>query len=238
MRIIIALDIIGGKCVRLTKGDFATSKIYSENPLEIARQVVDHGIKYIHLVDLDGTREKRIVNHGILESIAGLYGLEVDFGGGIRSEEDLRIAFGSGAKQVTCGSIAVTDPDRVSSWIREWGPDRIILGADSLKRKIATEGWAEDSGSDIIQFITAYRSRGIKYAICTDIEKDGMLQGPSEDLYRELIASVPGINLIASGGITTIGQIMRLSKSGCEWAIIGKDLYEGLLNLKELSTLC
>jgi len=238
VRIIIALDIIGGKCVRLTKGDFATSKIYSENPLDIARKVLDHGIKHIHLVDLDGAREKRIVNHGVLERIAGLAGLEVDFGGGIRSEEDLRIAFGSGAKQITCGSIAVTDTPRVTAWIREWGSDRIILGADSLNRKIATEGWAEDSGSDIIQFITAYRSRGIKYVICTDIEKDGMLQGPSEDLYREIIASVPGISLIASGGITTTGQIMSLSEAGCEGAIIGKALYEGLLNLKELSALC
>ncbi len=238
MRIIIALDIIGGKCVRLTKGNFATSKIYSENPLEIARQVLDHGIKYIHLVDLDGAREKRIVNKKILELIAGLEGLEVDFGGGIRSEEDLRIAFGSGARQVTCGSIAVTDAPRVTAWIHEWGPDRIILGADSLDRKIATEGWAEDSGSDIIQFITGYRLRGIKYAICTDIEKDGMLQGPSEDLYREIIAAVPGISLIASGGITTTGQIKRLSDAGCEGAIIGKALYEGLLNLKQLSTLC
>lgn len=237
MRIIIALDIIGGKCVRLTKGDFSTKKIYSENPLEVARMIEDHGIRYIHLVDLDGALEKRVINYKTLEKIASGTTLEIDFGGGVRSDDDLDIAFDSGAKQVTCGSISLKNGALVLEWLAKWSSERIILGADSINRKIATEGWIESSDSDIIKFISEYRSKGIKYTICTDIEKDGMLQGPSTDLYKEIL-EIPGINLIASGGITSPGQIEELSLIGCEGAIIGKALYEGILNLKDLSRLC
>jgi phosphoribosylformimino-5-aminoimidazole carboxamide ribotide isomerase len=237
VRIIIALDIIDGKCVRLTKGDFSTKKIYNENPLEVARQVEANGIKYLHLVDLDGTLKKRVVNYKILEKIAAGTSLRIDFGGGIRSNEDLYIVFSSGARQVTCGSMAVTSQAVFLEWLSKWGQEKIMLGADSVNRKIVSEGWAESSDSDIIRFITDYRSKGIKYAICTDIDKDGMLRGPAVDLYKEIL-EIPGISLIASGGITSIKDIEELSLIGCEGAIIGKALYEGILNLKDLSRLC
>lgn len=237
MRIIIALDIIDGKCVRLTKGDFSTKKIYNENPLDVARRVEDSGIKYIHLVDLDGALKKRVVNYKILEKISAGTSLRIDFGGGIRSDDDLYIVFNSGARQVTCGSIAVTNQPLVLEWLSKWGREKIMLGADSVNRKIATEGWSESSDSDIIKFITDYRSRGIKYAICTDINKDGMLKGPSVSLYKEIL-KIPGLKLIASGGITSIKDIEELSLIGCEGAIIGKALYEGILDLEDLSRLC
>ena len=237
MRIIVALDILEGKCVRLTKGDFKTSKVYNENPLEVARQVEDSGIRYLHLVDLDGALKKKVVNYRILEKIAAGTNLKIDFGGGIRSDDDLHIVFSSGARQITCGSIAAGSPALFLDWLSKWGQEKIILGADSVGRKIATEGWAQSSGPDIIKFISGYRSKGIKYAICTDIEKDGMLKGPSFDLYKEIL-EIPGIKLIASGGITSVKDITELSSCGCEGAIIGKSLYEGLLDLKDLSRLC
>jgi phosphoribosylformimino-5-aminoimidazole carboxamide ribotide isomerase len=237
MRIIIAIDIIEGKCVRLTKGDFSTKKIYNENPLEVARQIEDNGIKYIHLVDLDGALKKRVVNYKILEKISAGTSLKIDFGGGIRSDDDLYIVFSSGARQVTCGSIAVASKPLVLEWLSKWGREKIMLGADSVNRKITIEGWTESSDSDIIKFIAGYRSKGIKYTICTDIEKDGMLHGPSTDLYKEIL-EIPGINLIASGGISSIKDIEELSQIGCEGAIIGKALYEGILDLKDLSRLC
>ena len=237
MRIIVALDIIEGKCVRLTKGDFSTKKIYNENPLEVARQVEDSGIKYIHMVDLDGALKKHVVNYKILEKIAAGTSLKIDFGGGIRSDDDLYIVFSSGARQVTCGSIAVTSQPQVLEWLSKWGREKIMLGADSVNRRIATEGWAESSDSDIVEFISAYRTKGIKYAVCTDIDKDGMLKGPSVDLYKEILG-IPGLSLIASGGITSVKDIEELSLIGCEGAIIGKALYEGVLDLKEISRLC
>jgi phosphoribosylformimino-5-aminoimidazole carboxamide ribotide isomerase len=237
MRIIIALDIIDGKCVRLTKGDFSTKKIYNENPLEVARRIEDSGLKYIHLVDLDGALKKRVVNYKILEKISAATSLRIDFGGGIRSDDDLYIVFNSGARQITCGSIAVTNQPLVIEWLSKWGREKIMLGADSVNRKIATEGWSESSDSEILKFITDYRSRGIKYTVCTDINKDGMLKGPSIGLYKEIL-EIPGLNLIASGGITSIKDIEELSLIGCEGAIIGKALYEGILDLKELSQLC
>jgi len=237
VRIIVALDIMEGKCVRLTKGDFSTKKIYNENPLEVARQVEDNGIKYIHIVDLDGALKKRVVNYKILEKIAAGTSLKIDFGGGIRSDDDLYIVFSSGARQVTCGSIAVTSQPLVLEWLSKWGQEKIMLGADSVNRKIVTEGWKESSDSDIIKFISDYKSKGIKYIVCTDINKDGMLQGPSFDLYEEIL-KIRGIKLIASGGITSIKDIEELSLIGCEGAIIGKALYEGILDLKDLSRLC
>lgn len=237
MRIIIALDILEGKCVRLTKGDFNTTVIYNENPLEVAKQVEDHGLKYIHLVDLDGAKSKRIINYRILEKIAAGTSVQVDFGGGIRSSDDLKIAFNSGAKQVTSGSISVINPGLFLEWLSEWGPEKIILGADCKDRMMATEGWTESSDSDIIKFIGDYIMKGVKYTICTDIEKDGMMKGPSTDLYKEIL-EIGKVNLIASGGISSVKDIEELSEAGCEGAIIGKALYEGILNLKELSRLC
>jgi phosphoribosylformimino-5-aminoimidazole carboxamide ribotide isomerase len=237
MRIIVALDILEGKCVRLTKGDFSTKKIYNENPLEVARQVEDNGIKYIHLVDLDGALKKRVVNYKILEKIAAGTSLKIDFGGGIRCDDDLYTVFSSGARQVTCGSIAVTSQLLFLEWLSKWGQEKIMLGADSINRRIATEGWAESTDSDIIKFIADYRSKGIKYAVCTDIDKDGMLKGPSVDLYKKIL-EIPGLKLIASGGISSVKDIEELSLIGCEGAIIGKALYEGILDLKDLSRLC
>jgi phosphoribosylformimino-5-aminoimidazole carboxamide ribotide isomerase len=237
MRIIIAIDVIGGKCVRLTKGDFSTSKIYNKNPFEVARQIEENGIQFVHLVDLDGARLKRIVNHKILEKIAKKTSLKVDFGGGIRSAEDLKTAFEYGASQVTCGTTAVYDPERFIEWLSAYGPERIILGADSINRKVSTNGWIENTDQDIVKFISDYFEKGVRYTICTDIEKDGMLQGPSVSLYREII-NITGVNLIASGGITTIRDIEVLKEAGCEGSIIGKAVYEGKLTLKELSRQC
>jgi len=237
MRIIIAIDIIGGKCVRLTKGDYNTSKVYNEDPLEVARQIEDSGIRFIHLVDLDGARTSRIVNHKILENIASKTSMIVDFGGGIRSDEDLKVAFENGASQVTCGSTAVYDPDSFMKWLSAYGPERIILGADSLSNKVSTNGWLQNTDQDIVKFITGYFEKGVRYTICTDIDKDGMLQGPSVKLYKDILAATK-VNLIASGGITTIRDIEELIEAGCEGSIIGKAVYEGKLTLKELSRLC
>lgn len=237
MRIIIAIDIIGGKCVRLTKGDYSTLKIYNEDPLEVARQIEDSGIRFIHLVDLDGARTSRIVNHKILENITSKTSMKVDFGGGIRSDKDLKIAFENGASQVTCGSTAVYDPDSFIKWLSDYGPERIILGADCLSNKVSTNGWLQNTEQDIVKFITGYFEKGVRYTICTDIDKDGMLQGPSVKLYKDILAAAK-VNLIASGGITTIGDIEELIEAGCEGSIIGKAVYEGKLTLKELSRLC
>ena len=237
MRIIIAIDILDGKCVRLAKGDYSTSKIYNDDPVEIARQIEDNGIQFIHLVDLDGARSKRIVNHKILKKIASETSLKVDFGGGIRSAKDIETAFEYGASQVTCGSTAVYDPESFLKWLSDFGPERIILGADSVGKKIFINGWAQNTEQDIVKFIRDYFEKGVRYAICTDIEKDGMLMGPSVSLYNEILA-VAQLNLVASGGITTILDIEALQKAGCEGSIIGKAVYEGKLTLKEIGRLC
>jgi phosphoribosylformimino-5-aminoimidazole carboxamide ribotide isomerase len=237
MRIIVALDIIEGKCVRLTKGDFSTKKVYNEDPLHFARQVEDSGLKYLHLVDLDGAKNKKIENIKVLEKIAEKTSLKIDFGGGLRTYEDLITVFNAGARQVTAGSIAVTHPHLFMEWLSKLGQEKLILGADFIDRKISTGGWLESSDKDIISFIADYKSKGVKYTICTDIKKDGMLQGPSTDLYIELLALVR-INLIASGGITTFKDIEKLREAGCEGAIIGKAIYEGKLTLNELGKQC
>jgi phosphoribosylformimino-5-aminoimidazole carboxamide ribotide isomerase len=237
MRIIVAIDIIAGKCVRLTKGDFSTKKVYNENPLEVALQIEDNGISFIHLVDLDGAKNKKIENIKVLEKIAGKTNLKIDFGGGLRSYEDLITVFNAGARQVTAGSIAVTDPRLFMEWLKKLGQEKLILGADCINRKISTGGWEETSDKDIISFISDYRSKGVKYTICTDINKDGMLQGPSTALYKDILSSVK-INLIASGGISSVKDIEDLREAGCEGAIVGKAVYEGKLTLKELSRQC
>jgi phosphoribosylformimino-5-aminoimidazole carboxamide ribotide isomerase len=237
MRIIVALDIIGGKCVRLTRGDFSTSKIYSESPLEIAQEIEDNGIGFLHLVDLDGARTGHPVNWRIIEKITGKTRLKVDFGGGIRSADDLKRAFNSNANQITVGSIAVSNPALFMAWLAEWGAEKIILGADSLNRKISVGGWTKSSDSDVVEFIKDWQSKGVKYTISTDIEKDGMLSSPSMDLYKEIL-KIEGIKLIASGGISSVEDIINLKEAGCEGAIIGKAVYEGRITLKELSSLC
>ena len=234
MRIIPAIDIIDGKCVRLTKGDYNTKKVYNEDPLEVAKSFEDAGIRHLHLVDLDGAKASHIVNYNVLETIASKTDLKVDFGGGLKSNEDLRIAFESGADQITGGSIAVKDSELFETWIRTYGSERIILGADAKNGKIATSGWLESSELDVIPFIATYKAKGISYVICTDISKDGMLQGPSFSLYEAILKKNPNIKLIASGGISKFEELPQLEDLGCEGVIIGKAIYENRISLKEL----
>ncbi|PBI90290.1 1-(5-phosphoribosyl)-5-[(5-phosphoribosylamino)methylideneamino] imidazole-4-carboxamide isomerase [Flavobacterium sp. ACN2] len=234
MRIIPAIDIIEGKCVRLSKGDYDTKIIYNENPLEVAKSFEAHGIEYLHLVDLDGAKSSKIVNYKILEQIANQTSLKIDFGGGLKSDDDLRIAFESGANQITGGSIAVKNRAIFEKWISEYGSEKIILGADAKDEKIAVSGWLEESNEDLVPFIQDYQSKGIQYVICTDIAKDGMLQGPSFDLYSKILAEAEGVKLIASGGISTFDELPKLAELGCEGTIIGKAIYEGRISLKQL----
>jgi phosphoribosylformimino-5-aminoimidazole carboxamide ribotide isomerase len=237
MRIIPAIDIIDGKCVRLSKGDYNSKKIYNENPLEVAKEFEDAGIQYLHLVDLDGAKSMHVVNYKLLEQICVKTNLKVDFGGGIKSNEDIKIAFESGANQITGGSIAVKDAELFESWIKTYGREKIILGADAMNGKIATDGWLETSEMELIPFIKEYQSKGIEYVICTDISKDGMLEGSANDLYREILDQAD-IKLIASGGVTSMKDIEELIEMKCDGAIIGKAIYEGRITLKELSKLC
>lgn len=234
MRIIPAIDIIEGKCVRLTKGDYNTKKIYNENPVEVAKEFEDAGIQYLHVVDLDGAKASHIVNYKVLEQIASKTNLKIDFGGGLKSDEDLQIAFESGANQITGGSIAVKNSTIFESWIAKFGADKIILGADCNNEKIAVNGWQEESDLNVIPFIQEYLSKGISYVICTDISKDGMLEGPSFSLYERILKEFPEIKLIASGGISTFDEIPQLADLGCEGVIIGKAIYENRISLKQL----
>ncbi len=240
MRIIPAIDIIDGKCVRLTKGDYETKKIYNENPLEVAKMFEASGIEYLHLVDLDGAKAKHIVNYKVLEQIASKTKLKIDFGGGLKTNEDLLIAFNSGARQITGGSIAVKDPETFEGWINKYGGNKIILGADSDAGKVSISGWMEQTKEDVIPFIKGYQKKSIQYVICTDISKDGMLEGPSFDLYKEIIDefsnsnSGQSIKLIASGGISHIDELPKLIELGCEGVIIGKAIYENRISLRDL----
>ena len=221
----------------MSKGDYNSKKIYNENPLEVAKEFEDAGIHYLHLVDLDGAKSKHVVNYKILEQICVKTNLKVDFGGGIKSDEDIKIAFESGANQITGGSIAVKDAELFESWIKTYGSEKIILGADAMNGKIATDGWLETSEMELIPFIKEYQSKGIEYVICTDISKDGMLEGSANDLYRDILDQA-NIKLIASGGVTSMKDIEELIEMKCDGAIIGKAIYEGRITLKELSTLC
>ena len=237
MRIIVAIDIMDGKCVRLTRGDFNTKKVYNEDPLEVALQIEDNGINYLHLVDLEAARNKKITNLKVLEKIAWKTKLKIDFGGGLRSYDDLITVFNAGARQVTAGSIAVTDPQMFVEWLTKLGQEKLILGADCIDRKVSTGGWLENSDKEIISFISDFRSKGVKYTICTDIKKDGMLRGPATELYKEILQAVK-INLIASGGISSLNDIKDVQEAGCDGVIIGKAVYEGKITLKELGKLC
>lgn len=237
MRIIMAMDIIDGRCVRLTRGDFSMKTVYGGDPVDIAKEFKDNGIRYLHLVDLDGAKNNSVINHGILEKIAYSTNLAIDFSGGLKTDDDLKAAFNSGAGQVTIGSTAVNEPELFLGWVKTWGNDRIILGADFRERKIVTAAWTEKSEKDIVSFISAYVSEGIRYVICTDVEKDGMMKGPSTGIYREILNSVD-INLIASGGVSSIKDISDVKAAGCEGVIIGKAFYEGKIKLKEVAALC
>ena len=233
MKIIPAIDIIDGKCVRLAKGDYDTKKIYHENPLDIAKEYEANGIQYLHLVDLDGAKAKTIKNLKILEILTSETNLIIDFGGGIKTRESLESTFNAGANQVTIGSIAVENPEMCIEWINEFGAEKLILGADCLDRKVKTSGWLENSDLDVIDFIQSYQKKGIKDVICTDISKDGMLEGPSFELYKEIL-NQSEVSLISSGGISSIQDLDDLKALGCSGAIIGKALYEGKITLKEL----
>ncbi|WP_312393474.1 1-(5-phosphoribosyl)-5-[(5-phosphoribosylamino)methylideneamino]imidazole-4-carboxamide isomerase [Chryseobacterium sp.] len=233
MKIIPAIDIIDGKCVRLSKGDYLTKKIYNENPVEVAKEFESFGIQYLHLVDLDGAKSKHIVNQKILENIAKETSLQIDFGGGLKTEKDIEIAFNSGAKQITIGSIAVQNPEFCFGLIQKYGFEKIILGADCDDRKIKTSGWIEESDLDVIDFILQYQKKGVKNVICTDISKDGMLKGPSTELYKEILNKTD-VKLVASGGISGMEDVERMKEMGCAGTIIGKAIYEGKISLKEI----
>ncbi|GGG55889.1 1-(5-phosphoribosyl)-5-[(5-phosphoribosylamino)methylideneamino]imidazole-4-carboxamide isomerase [Epilithonimonas arachidiradicis] len=234
MRIIPAIDIINGKCVRLSKGDYNKKTIYSKNVLDVAKNFEDNGIQFLHLVDLDGAKQNQIINQKILEEISIKTNLIIDFGGGLKSEEDIKIAFESGAKQVTLGSVAVKNPELFLEILEKYGPEKIILGADARKEKIAVSGWLEESETNIYDFIKEKTESGIKYVISTDIDKDGMLKGPSFGLYEKIIVENPDIKLIASGGITSTNDLVQLKSLGCEGAIIGKALYENRITFNDL----
>ncbi|PZU80441.1 MAG: 1-(5-phosphoribosyl)-5-[(5-phosphoribosylamino)methylideneamino]imidazole-4-carboxamide isomerase [Chryseobacterium sp.] len=234
MRIIPAIDIINGECVRLSKGDYNRKTIYSKNVLDIAKNFEDNGIRFLHLVDLDGARQNQIINYKTLEKISAKTNLIIDFGGGLKSEEDIRIAFENGAKQVTLGSVAVKNPELFLEILKKYGPEKIILGADARKEKIAVSGWLEECETNIYDFIKEKTESGIKYVISTDIDKDGMLEGAAFDLYQKIIAENPDIKLIASGGITSVEDLEKVKSIGCEGAIIGKALYENRITINEL----
>ncbi|WP_319756549.1 1-(5-phosphoribosyl)-5-[(5-phosphoribosylamino)methylideneamino]imidazole-4-carboxamide isomerase [uncultured Sphaerochaeta sp.] len=235
MHIIPAIDIIDGKAVRLTQGDYASKKIYASDPLDLAKQFEDANLRYLHVVDLDGAKGKGIVNLKSLERIASNTNLIIDFGGGIKRSEDLEAAFSSGASKVTCGSVAVKNPSLLISWIEEFGCDRLILGADAKDGMVQSAGWTEGSDQEVAAFIDLYRSQGLYQVICTDIAKDGMLSGPSIDLYRTLLKDRDDLHLIASGGITTLQDLHDLQEAGLSGAIIGKAIYEGKITIEELA---
>lgn len=234
MRVIPAIDLLHGKCVRLTQGHYQDSKIYADDPLEVAKAFEGAGLRYLHLVDLEGARSHHVVHYKILEKIATRTSLIIDFGGGIKSDLDVRIALESGAAQITAGSLAVTNTALFLAWLEELGPDVLLLGADAKDRKIAVSGWTEMSDHDIIEWIRFFEEKGIRNVVCTDISKDGMLDGPAVGLYADIL-NASRVNLIASGGIRDLADLDVLKKTGCEGAIIGKALYEGRISLPDLA---
>lgn len=234
MRIIPAIDIIEGKCVRLSKGDYNTKKIYNEDPLEVAKSFEDSGLTYLHLVDLDGAKANQIINWRVLEKLSSETHLHIDFGGGLKSNDDLRIAFECGANQITGGSVAVKEPELFTSWLDTYGSDKIILGADAKDGYIAVSGWLEETDQKIEDFITEYVEKGILSVIATDISKDGMLEGPSFDLYESILNKIPTLDLIASGGVSKMEELYQLRELGLEGAIVGKAIYEGRIDLFDL----
>lgn len=234
MHIIPAIDLIDGKAVRLTQGDYSQKKEYNARPLEVAKQFEDAGLTRLHLVDLDGAKEKRVINWKVLEAITSKTRLLVDFGGGVQSDDDLRIAFDCGARQVTGGSVAVKNPDLFTEWLAQYGSERIILGADARNEKIAVSGWEEETTVWVYDFVEKWVDAGVRYAISTDVAKDGLLQGPSFDLYKNLQDKAPGLNIIASGGVSHMGDIEQLASMNLFGVIVGKAIYEGRVTLKDL----
>ena len=236
MRIIPAIDIIEGKCVRLTKGDYSTQKIYNEDPLEVAKAFEDIGVTYLHLVDLDGAKASGIINHKVLEKLATKTRLHIDFGGGLKSNSDIKIAFECGAQQITGGSVAVKNPDIFVRWLDEFGSDKIILGADVKGDQIAVCGWVENSDESVLPFVKKYQESGVEFVICTDISRDGTLEGPALPLYESLLSTCPEIKLVASGGVSNISELSLLADLGCDGVIIGKAIYEKKISLSRLES--
>ena len=234
MRIIPAIDVIDGKCVRLTQGDYAQKKVYNENVLEVAKTFEDAGLKYLHLVDLDGAKNGKVVNWKAIESVCSGTNLAVDFGGGIKTQEEIKRLFDTGVLQVNLGSIAVKDPALVQGWIETFGTEKIILSADVKNEKIAIGGWLEDSSIALTDLINDYLKKGITYITCTDISTDGMLQGPNVGLYKKMLKTFPSIKLIASGGVSGMEDIVKLKQTGVDGVIVGKAIYEGRVSLKAL----
>ena len=234
IELVPAIDIIDGKCVRLSQGDYDSKKIYNENPVEVAKELEANGIRRLHVVDLDGAASHHVVNYRTLEQIATRTSLIIDFGGGVKSDEDLILAFENGAQMVTGGSIAVKNPDLFTHWLNQYGSEKIILGADVKDKKVAVNGWKDETETELMPFLQEYVHKGIQKVICTDISCDGMLQGPSLELYQEILSQQPDLFLIASGGVSSMGDIRALHDAGVPSVIFGKALYEGRITLKEL----
>ena len=235
IELIPAIDIIDGKCVRLSQGDYDTQKVYNESPLEVAKEFEANGIRRLHVVDLDGAKSSHIVNYKVLDQLAGHTSLTIDFGGGIKTDEDLTIAFEYGAQMVTLGSVAVKNPDLFKSWLHKYGAEKIILGADVKDNRISVNGWKEESQQELLPFLADYTQEGIRKVLCTDISRDGMLQGPSIELYKQIMAQFPDMHLIASGGVSGLDDIIRLDEAGIPAVVFGKALYEGRITLKDLN---
>ncbi len=234
MLLIPAIDIINGRCVRLTKGDYATEKVYAHDPVIVAMEMEALGFRRLHVVDLDGARQRHVVNIGVLQRICRETSLTIDFGGGIKSEEDLERVLDAGAQMVTLGSIAVTEPERVLSWLQRFGTEQIVIGADVREGYVSINGWREDSPQQLLPFLKGYIDRGVRHVLCTDISRDGMLQGPATDLYADIMKAFPACQLIASGGVSAIDDIRALEQSGVPAVVIGKAIYEGRIDLNEL----
>ncbi len=235
IEIIPAIDIIEGKCVRLTKGDYDTKKVYNDDPLEVAKMIESFGVRRLHVVDLDGAKSQHIVNYNIIEQIADHTSLVIDFGGGIKTNEDIDIAFASGASLVTIGSIAVKNPELFSEWLEKYSPAKVILGADVKNGLISINGWKEEGNDQLMPFLQKYVNQGVENVLCTDISKDGMLEGPAIELYKQIMEQFPKMRLIASGGVSCIEDIEALDAAGIPAVVFGKALYEGKIKLEELT---
>ena len=234
IELIPAIDIIDGKCVRLSQGDYDTKKVYNENPLEVAKEFEANGVRRLHVVDLDGAKSSHVVNYKVLDAIAGHTSLVIDFGGGIKTDEDLVIAFENGAQMVTLGSVAVKQPELFKKWLHQYGAEKIILGADVKNNRISVSGWKEDSQLELMPFLTNYTQEGVNKVLCTDISRDGMLQGPSIELYKQMMQKFPDMHLIASGGVSGLKDIIELDEAGIPAVVFGKALYEGRITMKDL----
>jgi phosphoribosylformimino-5-aminoimidazole carboxamide ribotide isomerase len=237
MTIIPAIDIINGKCVRLTKGDYTQKIVYNDHPVEVAKQFADAGLERLHIVDLDGAKAGKIINLDVLEAIASATDLKIDFGGGVKNITDVGKIFDAGATMVTLGSIAVKHPELLEEWLIEFGADKFLIGADVLDENIKISGWLEDGGINIFDFISKMMGLGVSNIFCTDISKDGAMQGPSIELYKKIIATYPELNLTASGGVSNLEEVLLLKEIGCAGAIIGKAIYEGKITLEALKTI-